>query len=210
MNNIENNNIENNANDTKDKLKILKQEVYKSISNEFNITPKSAKELSNFKSEIIVDIKNLKQEIENNIKIEANDKSKILSLTNDRLHDLINIIKWSNKLSENEILDWLEVIKIWDKKSLTKKIFPKFYEKYVNAESKTEQVIWFCLWTMDSCSTTIKFLLDIWSWVIKTPTHTYLIISWKWQYNNISKWSFILAFIVTIFSLAYIVINLID
>jgi len=96
------------------------------------------------------------------------------------------------------------VIKIWDNTSLSKKLFPKLHDKAINPENKTDQIVWFCLWWLDSCSTTIKFLYDIWTWVTLTPHHTYLIISWKWQYKNLDKKIFILALVVTVISFTYL------
>jgi hypothetical protein len=51
-------------------------------------------------------------------------------------------------------------------------------------------------------------LFDLWAWLTLTPHHTYLIISWKWQYKKLDKNIFILALIITIISFLYILFSL--
>jgi hypothetical protein len=75
----------------------------------------------------------------------------------------------------------------------------------VKPENTTDQILWFCLWWVDTCSTTIKFLFDIWTWVIKTPSHTYLVISWKWQYKKLDKKTFILAMSISVSVFLYFI-----
>lgn len=207
MGNIEiNENKENNELSSREKLDLLKKEVYQSIAKEFNISHKTAEKLALLKKETwLIWSENLKKEIENNTQIDLNDKDNILSLTWERLQNLYNAILWAEKLTNKEYLDEIEVIKIWDKTSLSKKLFPKLYEKAINPEKTTDQIMWFCLWWLDSCSTTIKFLYDIWAWVTLTPHHTYLIITWKWEYKKLNKKIFILALVISIISLWYII-----
>jgi hypothetical protein len=80
----------------------------------------------------------------------------------------------------------------------------------VKPENTKDQILWFCLWWVDTCSTTIKFLFDIWAWVVKTPNHTYLIISWKWEYKKLDKKTFILALAVSTISIGYIIYSFIS
>lgn len=210
MSNIEiNENNEDNELTSKQKLELLKKDIYQSISKEFNISDKTTNELSLLKKETLLNVDNLKQEIEKNRSIDLNDKNNILSMTLERLNDLYNAISWAKKITENEFIDELEVIKIWDKSSLSQKLFPNLYTKSINPENTWDQIMWFCLGWLDSCSTTIKFLFDIWAWVTKTPNHTYLIISWKWQYKKLDKKTFILALVVSAISIWYIIYSII-
>lgn len=206
MENNEQKNINNNENDSRKKLDILKNDIYKSIANEFNISKDTAEKLTNLKKETWYQSHNsLKKELESNTTIDSNDKNKILSLTSERLNSLYNAISWAEKLTRKEYIDSLEIVKIWNKSALSKKLFPKMYDKSVDPENKSDQIIWFCLWWLDSCFTTIKFLFDIWSWIIKTPNHTYLVISWKWEYKKLDKNTFILAFGVSLIIIFYII-----
>ena len=209
--NIEiNENKENNELSSREKLDLLKKEVYQSIAKEFNISHKTAEKLALLKKETwLTWSENLKKEIENNTQIDLNDRDSILSLTWERLQNLYNAISWALKLTNKEYLDEIEVIKIWDNSSLSKKLFPKLYEKAINPEKTSDQIMWFCLWWLDSCSTTIKFLYDIWAWVTLTPHHTYLIITGKWEYKKLDKKLFILAFVISIISFWYIIYSVI-
>lgn len=212
MSNIEiNENNEDNELTSKQKLELLKKEVYQSIAKEFNISTETAKKLSSLKSETwLNNFDSLKKEVENNNKFDLNDKNNILSLTSENLQNLYNAISWAEKLTNKEFIDELEIIKIWTGDSLSKKLFPKLYEKAVKPENTKDQILWFCLWWVDTCSTTIKFLFDIWAWVVKTPNHTYLIISWKWEYKKLDKKTFILALAVSTISIGYIIYSFIS
>ncbi len=207
MTNIEINESDENDNlNSKEKLNLLKEEVSKSIAKEFDISHKTAQELLKLKNETLKNWINwLKSELDLNNKIDKRDKNKILSLTSEKLANLYNALSWAKKITNNEFINELEIVKIWVKSSLTKKLFPKLYEKAINPESKADQVMWFCLWWLDSCSTTIKFLFDLGAWVTMTPKHTYLIISWKWEYKKLDKNTFILAFIVSLIVFVYII-----
>lgn len=193
---------------SRQRLDLLKNEVYQSIAKEFNVSYKTAERLSHLKTETWLNtLAWLKNELGKTESIDSSDKSNLLSLENNRLQDLYNAITWAEKITNKEVLEDIEVIQIWNKDWLSKDLFPKLYDKAINPENPADQVLWFCLWGLDSCSTTIKFLFDIWSWAILTPKHTYLIISWKWQYKKLDKRTFILAMILTILVIAYIIYN---
>lgn len=205
-NNEFNENNEKKELNSREKLDLLKKEIYQSIASEFDISHITAEKLTALKKETKINwVENLKKELETNKHIEVNDKNKILSLTAERLDNLYKAISWAEKLTQKEFIDELEIVQIWNNTSLSKKLFPKLYEKAVNPENKADQIMGFCLWWLDSCSTTIKFLFDIWAWVTLTPKHTYLIISWKWQYKKLDKKTFILALLASILSIGYII-----
>lgn len=210
MSNIEiNENNENNELNSREKLDLLKKEIYQSISKEFNVSNDTAKKLTDLKKDTWLNsIDNLKIEIAKNKQIDSVDRDNILSLTWEKLQNLYNAISWAEKLTKYEFIQDIEIIKIWNNNCLSKKLFPKLHNKAINPENKTDQIVWFCLWWLDSCSTTIKFLFDLWAWLTLTPHHTYLIISWKWQYKKLDKNIFILALIITIISFLYILFSL--
>ncbi len=191
---------------SRQRLDLLKNEVYQSIAKEFNVSYKTAERLSLLKTETwLSSLNSLKKELWNNNQIDSKDKDNLLSLENNRLQDLFNAISWAEKITNKEIVDDIEFIQIWDNDWLSKTLFPKLFEKATNPESPWDQVLWFCLWWLDSCSTTIKFLFDIWSWAILSPKHTYMIISWKWQYKKLDKKTFILALVVSLVSFWYLI-----
>ncbi|MFA5916745.1 MAG: hypothetical protein WC850_00740 [Candidatus Gracilibacteria bacterium] len=212
MSNIEiNENNEDNELTSKQKLELLKKEVYQSIAKEFNISTETAKKLSSLKSETgLNNFDSLKKEVENNNKFDLNDKNNILSLTSENLQNLYNAISGAEKLTNKEFIDELEIIKIGTGDSLSKKLFPKLYEKAVKPENTKDQILGFCLGGVDTCSTTIKFLFDIGAGVVKTPNHTYLIISGKGEYKKLDKKTFILALAVSTISIGYIIYSFIS
>lgn len=196
---------------SRQRLDLLKNEVYQSISKEFNVSYKTAERLSNLKTETWLNsLNSLKIELWNNKLIDSKDRNNLLSLENNRLQDLYNALKWADKITSKEAIENIEVIQIWNNDWLSKNLFPKLYEKSINPENPADQVLWFCLGWLDSCSTTIKFLFDIWSWAILSPHHTYLIISWKWQYKKVDKKNFILALILSILWILYIIYKLVN
>lgn len=194
---------------SRQRLDLLKNEVYQSIAKEFNVSYKTAERLSQLKTETWLNsLTSLKKELDKNQNIDENDKNNLLSLEKSRLQDFYNAITWAEKITRLEVVKDLEIINIWDKDWLSQKLFPNLLKKAINPEDTKDQIIWFCLWWLDSCSTTIKFLFDIWSGAIKSPHHTYLIISWKWQYKKLDKRTFILAMIVSLISFWYIIYSI--
>ncbi|MDD3302656.1 MAG: hypothetical protein PHN31_03795, partial [Candidatus Gracilibacteria bacterium] len=194
---------------SKQKLELLKTEVYNSISNEFNISHDTAEKLQKLKQQYnIGNIDEFKDELEKHNQINIDDKNNILAFTNDRLNNLYNTISGAEKLTLEENLDSIEVYVIGEKDSFTKKYFPKLYEKSVNPVNYQEQIVGFCLGGLDSCTTTLKFLFDVGSGIIKTPKHSYIIITGKGQYKNISRKEFLIYFAISFGCLVYIIFKL--
>gem|GEM_PF-4119567 len=78
---------------SKQKLELLKNEVYNSISNEFNISHDTAEKLQHLKQQYnIGNIDEFKDELEKHNQINIDDKNNILAFTNDRLKNLYNTI----------------------------------------------------------------------------------------------------------------------
>lgn len=200
------NNYDEANNESRIKLDLLKKEIYNSIATEFSISNKTAEDLALLKKDAwITSHEKLKQEVEANDTINIDDRNVILWLTNERLKNLYSAILWAEKLTNKDSLSNIEFISIWDKSSFTQKKVPKLYEKWINPENNTDQIIGLCLWWIDSCSATIKYLFDLGDWIIKSPKHTYLIISWKAKYKDLSRIAFLGAFIITFFSLTFII-----
>nr|MDD3720620.1 hypothetical protein [Candidatus Gracilibacteria bacterium] len=196
---------------SRQRLDLLKNEVYQSISKEFNVSYKTAERLSNLKTETgLNSLNSLKIELGNNKLIDSKDRNNLLSLENNRLQDLYNALKGADKITSKEAIENIEVIQIGNNDGLSKNLFPKLYEKSINPENPADQVLGFCLGGLDSCSTTIKFLFDIGSGAILSPHHTYLIISGKGQYKKVDKKNFILALILSILGILYIIYKLVN
>ncbi|NDK07766.1 hypothetical protein EOM39_00800 [Candidatus Gracilibacteria bacterium] len=207
MENKENkNNYDETNNESRIKLDLLKKEIYKSIATEFSISNKTAEELAILKKDAGINShEKLKLEVETNENINIDDRNVILGLTNDRLKNLYSAILGAEKLTNKDSISNIEFISIGEKSSFTQKKFPKLYEKGFNPENNSDQIIGLCLGGIDSCSATIKYLFDLGDGIIKSPKHTYLIISGKAKYKDLSRMTFLVAFIITFFSLSYIV-----
>ena len=104
------------------------------------------------------------------------------------LEKLFFILKWALEVIENasklEIKSLKEdvekSINIEDFKSNIKYYLPpKLISKAKNPKSPHEHVLWFALGTAESIFTTIDILYKIWKWLLQTPYHLYMIISWK-------------------------------
>jgi len=194
---------------TKDKISILKKEIIKSLSNDYEITQKTAEELTKLKFETSKNkIDNLKNYLENNKEIIDKDRNKILSLTEQELDKLYNSIKWAEKLIDNEDIEKIEFFYLEKNDELSRKIFPKLFEKAINPVDYKDQIIWLWLWSIDSVYTTSKLIYDIWKWVIKTPKHIYLILSNTWTYKNIERKIFLLYLFISFTILVYILFEI--
>ncbi len=167
----------------KQRLDLLKTEVYESIKKDFWVSLTTAKRLSFLKTETWLNsLENLKQKLKSSDSITENDKNTLLSLTDDRLEDLYNAVVWAEKILKTP---WIEKIDIFKSDStISKNIFTLWiYKKVLYPENAFDQVIWLWIWSVESFESTIKLLIDIWIWIIKSPYHIYLIISWKWEYK---------------------------
>lgn len=205
MDNIEKNNQKEQSN--KEKLSILKKEILNSLSSEFDISHETAEKLTKLKFETKESkINEFKKELNKLSEINQIDKDKILALTNDKLENLFNSIKWAEKLSNEESNEGLDIIFIEKDDAISKKIFPNLFEKSINPTNYKDQIIWFSLWSLDSIYSTSKLLYDIWAWLVKSPNHIYIILSWKWDYKNMSQKKFLIYFLLTIFIIVFFVI----
>ncbi len=193
----------------KDKISILKKEIIKSLSNDYDITQKTAEELTKLKFETSKNkINDLKKYLENNKEIIDKDKNKILSLTQQELEKLYNSVKWAEKLISNEDLEKIEFVYLEKNDELSKKIFPKLFEKAINPIDYKDQIIWLWLWSIDSIYTTSKLVYDVGKWIVKTPKHIYLILSNTWTYKNIERKIFLLYLFISFTILVYILFEI--
>lgn len=190
---------------SEEKLKLLKNDIYKDISSEYNISHDTALKLKDLKSE---NLDKFKENLQNHEQINTNDKNNILSFTNEKLRNLYNTISWAEKLLNKDNIENVEVYTIWEKDSITKRFLPNLYEKVIDPANYKEQVIWLWLWSIDSFSSGLKLLYDIWAWIVKTPKHTYIILSWKWTYKNISKRNFLICLILSLIVVFYFIFKL--
>lgn len=163
----------------KSEKRIVLNNIAEEISKKFKI--EKSKAIYLIKSETLEWIDSLKKEL------------KIENLNNKQLEELFLILKWAKELVENlskieikilkeDIEKKLEIYE--DKNILEKKLPKKLIEKAKNPNHIHEHILWISLWTANSIISIIDALYQIWAWIIKTPYHLYLVISWKWEFKS--------------------------
>ena len=177
---IENNNINPWA---FDKKKLL-DELAIDIANKFWIDKERAERL--IKGDTLKSLDSLKNELYKDL--EDNEKKE-----NIDVEKLFFTLKWALEVIENsskleiKILkeDVEKVINIEDfKKHIEDYLPPKLIEKAKNPKYPHEHILWLALGTTNSVIATADILYLIWKWILQTPYHLYLIISWKWENNS--------------------------
>lgn len=165
--------------------RILLDELATDISRKFWIEKEKAKSL--IKNETFKSVENLKEEIN-----QSNDNN-LSKLDKKDVEKLFLTIKWANEVIEN--LSKIEIktlkedveksINIDEFKNQIEDFLPsKLLERAKDPKNLHEQILWFALWTANTLISTADILYQIWAWIIKTPYHLYMIISWKWEIKS--------------------------
>ncbi len=165
--------------------KIMLENLANEISRKFNIQKKEA--LSLIRNKTLEWISDLKDEIKEKWSETLN------KLNNNELEKLFLILKWAQEIIENaskieiKILkdDIEKIVNIDDIKNNLENYLPKkLIDRAKNPKYMHEHILWFSLWTANSIISIIDALYQIWAWIIKTPYHLYLVISWKWEFKS--------------------------
>ena len=163
-----------------DRQKLLK-ELAIDIANKFWIDKERTEKL--IKSETLASLDSLKNEL----KQETNNENK---LNNKEIEKLFFTLKWALELIENSAkleikalkkdLDNIDKVQIENFENHIEKYLPKkLIQVAKNPEKPHEHILWLALGTANSIIATADALYQIWKWIIQTPYHIYLIISWK-------------------------------
>ena len=173
--NIEKNNINPWAFDQK---KLL-DELAIDIANKFWIDKEKAKLL--IQKDTLSWIENLKAELN-----KGNEKQN--NINDKELEKLFFALKWALELIEKSSKLEIKVLKEDIEKSINIEDFKNHIEDYLppqlinkakNPQVLHEHILWFALWTTNSIITTAEILYKIWKWILQSPYHLYMILSWK-------------------------------
>ncbi len=143
--------------------KTLLEELAQDIASKFWIEKQKAKELN-----------------------KTDNKNKKLS--EKEIEKLFFTLKWALDVIENSSKIEIKVLKediektinIWDISNITDKILPKkLIDIAKNPKAPHEHILGFTLGTANSIIATADVLYRIWKWIIQSPYHLYIIISWK-------------------------------
>jgi hypothetical protein len=166
-----------------DKKKLL-NELANDIANKFWIDKTKAEKL--IKSETLASLDSLKVELNKEIDDEK-------QLNNKELEKLFFTLKWALDVIENSSKIEIKILKEDVEKTVNIEEFKNHIEDYLpaklinkakNPSNPHEHVLWLALWTANSIIATADILYKIWKWILLTPYHIYLIISWKWENNS--------------------------
>ena len=165
--------------------KILLDELANDISRKFWIEKDQAKLL--IKSNTLESVENLKDEIKDS------NNSNLSKLDKKDIEKLFLTIKWANEVIENSSKIEIKILKedvektinIDEFKNQIEDYLPsKLLEKAKNPKKLHHHILWFALWSANTLISTADILYQIWAWIIKTPYHLYMIISWKWEIKS--------------------------
>ncbi len=165
--------------------KTLLEELASDIASKFWIEKDKAKEL--IKKDTLSWIYSLKAQLEK----ERKDEDKQLS--KKELEKLFFTLKWALDVIENSSKIEIKVLKediektinIWDFVNIWESILPKKLVNIAkNPKKPHEHILGFTLGTANSIIATADVLYRIWKWIIQSPYHLYMIISWKWKSDS--------------------------
>ncbi len=167
--------------------KKLLDELLDDISREYGIDKSTAERLIQSKS--INDLNSLKNELDN---IDNTQKD----IKKEKLEKLYFTIIWAKEVIEKASKDKLDLIKKELENQVEIEEFKNTLDDYLpksiinaakNPQNIHEHIIWASLWTANSIIKTVEILYQIWAWILKTPYHIYLILSWKWEYDGFKR-----------------------
>jgi len=180
-------------------LEKLKTELMVDIKTEFawneKISDKTIENLLNLKTINSLDwlkseLNDFKNEINSSDKLSILEKKSLQNLSEDEKNKLFNVLKWYKNVIEKASRDKLDILKDtlenWnsqDKTWLERRLPVNILNKLENPNWVWDEVLWIALWTTNSIMTTVEFLYKLWAWIIKSPYHIYLIVSWKAKYE---------------------------
>jgi hypothetical protein len=196
------NNLENiNFKETIDSEKLL-SELLKDIESEYWVEKETLKKLiwEKIWKETSFSLEWLKNDINSLKNIEEKNKLKLFK--EEKLEKLFYTLKWAKEIQENisylNLKNLQKEIKNSERspKNLNSELknqnkfltYEKKIEKYLpinlisnfkNPKNLHWHIWWFALGTANSIFTTTQALYNIWTGIIKTPFHLYLILSWK-------------------------------
>lgn len=165
--------------------KRLLEELAIDIAREYWMQQKEAVNL------LKIDINKWLSELKNELN-KLNDKN-LNNLSDKKLEKLFFTLKWAldviEKTSKNEIeilkRDIEESINIEEfKNNIEDYLPPKLIQKAKYPENIADHILWFALGTANSIFKTAEILYQIWKWLITTPYHLYMIITWKGETNS--------------------------
>ena len=159
-----------------EETKKLLRELAREISKKFWIDEELAIKL--IESETSYNLELLKQEVKKE------------DITDKEIEELLLTIKWAKELISKNSKEKVSILR-WEIESLNntsifrnKKLFPdNMLQKATSPANVHEHILWIALWSTKTIFSTTEALYKIWAWIVKSPYHIYLIISWKWEYD---------------------------
>lgn len=158
----------------------LINKLAKEIAGEFGITISEAKNLISWEAWSSLD--SLKQSIG---KVPQTLDIQWLSDAIRKAKSSIETLSKKHRESLRHTLDEDALTPEKHEYKLSKKILPSsFRNRAINPQSISDQLAWIWVWIIDSWEAIVIFSYELWKWIILSPYHLYLLLSWKW---NISK-----------------------
>lgn len=150
------------------------------ISHEFWIDLNEAKRLISW--DINDDLSVLKNNITGN-NIDSNKLQWAISKAKSQIEDL------SKKHRENlkNSLDRGSYTPEKHNYTSSRKIFSEeLVNRAKNPKNYKDQIIWFAIGCIDSGEAVIIYSYEFSKWILLSPYHVYLLLSWKWEYKDFS------------------------
>ena len=125
--------------------------------------------------------------------IELWENRNLDKLSKKEIENLFLTLRWAQEVIENFSKFELIILKEEVENSISPKNILETYlpnelvQKAKNPTQLHEHILWFSLWTANSIIAIVDALYQIWAWIIKTPYHLYLVVSWKAEIDWIDK-----------------------
>lgn len=165
--------------------KLLLSNLKKEVSINFWINTEQIAKI--IKNESLISLEKLKIELQNQNKILSKEEINILYNKLNKIKILIE------ETSKNEINNLKEEI---SKNNEIKNYKPtennflfsrKMINKVKNPEKPHEHLLWLSLGITNSAFTIGQTIFKIWFGILKSPYDLYLILSWKWELENLKN-----------------------
>lgn len=156
----------------------LLQSLAQQIANDFGIDISEVKNLISSKTSGNLD--NLKSTIGNNEQINLSDLRNAINSAKKQIEELAKseIESLKNSLDDNNYSPDTHVYRA------SKKVIPEnLLQKAYKPQNIWDQLVWATIGLIDSGEAIILYSYHLGKWILLSPYHFYLIITWKWKYS---------------------------
>lgn len=162
---------------SRDTSKLL-QTLSRQISQEFGIDINEVKNLISSNTSGSLD--DLKSALSWNEKINFSDLQRAIDSAKNKIEELVK-----NEIEnlKNSLSTYIYVPETHSYFT-TKKFIPQgVLQKAYEPQNFWDQLVWVTIGIIDSGEAVILYSYELWKWILASPYHLYLILTWKWLFK---------------------------